>query len=304
MSSVLVVGTVAFDDIETPFGRVERAIGGSATHFSSAASIYAPVNLVSIVGTDFALSELDYLRARAVDLRGLEVVEGDTFHWSGRYDYDLNVTETRFTKLNVYAAFAPKLPEGYAESEYVFLANMDPVLQREVLGQTKRPKLAVMDTMNFWIDAMRDELIETMRDVDMVTMNESEARMLAGTNALHVAARYVLSLGPRALLLKKGEHGAVMFMQDEYFVAPAYPLEEVYDPTGAGDSFAGGFMGYLASKDSLATDDLRRAVIHGSAVASFQVEDFSVNRMRTLTRPEIDARYAEFHEFTRFEALP
>jgi sugar/nucleoside kinase (ribokinase family) len=304
MSQILVVGSVAFDDIETPFGKVERVIGGAATHFSSAASLFSPVNLVGVVGTDFPLEELEYLRQRGVDLRGLEVVEGKTFHWGGRYDYDLNVTHTIFTDLNVFASFAPRLPDGYADSDYVFLANIDPVLQREVLQQTKRPKLAVMDTMNYWIEGARDELLETIRSVDMVTMNESEARMLAGTSSVLAASRYILDLGPRALLLKKGEHGAVMFTADDYFVAPAYPLEEVYDPTGAGDSFAGGFMGYLASVDSLSTDELRRAIIHGCAAASFQVEDFSVRRMKTLTRAEIDRRYSEFHAMTRFEALP
>ncbi|MCC6382237.1 MAG: sugar kinase [Dehalococcoidia bacterium] len=299
--SILVVGTVAFDDIETPFGAVERVLGGSATHFSSAASLYAPVNLVSVVGKDFDLASLDYLRGRGVDLRGLEVVDGETFHWSGRYDYDLNVTETRFTKLNVYASFEPKLADGYAESDFVFLANMDPMLQLRVLASVKAPRLSMLDTMNYWIDGMRDELLETIRAVDMVTMNETELRMLSGVSSLHAGARYVLSLGPRALLLKKGEDGAVLFTKNEYFVAPAYPLEDVYDPTGAGDSFAGGFMGYLARTGDFTNDDIRRAVIHGSAVASFQVADFSVGRMRTLTLPEVERRYSEFREFTRFE---
>ncbi len=302
--SILVVGTVAFDDIETPFGKVDRVIGGSALYFSSAASLYAPVRLVSIVGTDFPLGDLDYLRARDVDLRGLQVVEGESFHWRGRYDYDLNATETLDTRLNVYGSFAPRLPEGYGDAEVVFLANMDPVLQREVLRQARNPRLTMMDTMNYWIDSMRDELIETMRMVDMVTMNEAEVRMLAGTSSLVAGARYVLSLGPKAVLVKKGENGAVIFHGNDYFVAPAYPLEEVRDPTGAGDSFAGGFLGYLAASDSPDGDAVKRALIHGCAIASFTVEDFSVRRLKALTRPEVERRYSEFRTFTQFEELP
>lgn len=302
--SILAVGTVALDDIETPFGKVESVIGGSALYFASAAGLYAPVRLVSVIGTDFPIDELEYLHARSVDLAGLEIAAGESFHWAGRYDYDLNATETLDTRLNVYASFDPHLPDGYRDSHFVFLANMDPVMQRRVLLQAGSPKLVMMDTMNYWIASMRDELLETIRMVDMVTLNESELRMLAGSSSLIASARYVLSLGPRVLLVKKGENGAVIFTDSQYFVAPAYPLEEVRDPTGAGDSFAGGFLGYLYSTGSLDGDALKRALIHGCAVASFTVEDFSVRRLRTLTRAELDRRYSEFRSFTQLEEIP
>lgn len=300
--SILVVGSVAYDDIETPFGRVEHILGGSTSYFTAAASLYAPVRVVSVIGRDMAPDTFDFLRGRGVDLRGLQVAEGDTFRWGGRYDYDLNATETRFTELGVYADFHPTLPEGYADSEFVFCANIHPALQQEVLRQCRTPRLTMMDTMNLWIQTERQALIETMSMVDMVSINESEVRMLAGTGSVVTGARRILALGPKAVLVKKGENGAVMFTEGGYFVAPAYPLDEVRDPTGAGDSFAGGFLGYLAQHDGAITPSLlHRAIIHGSAVASFTVEAFGVDRLRGLTRAEVEQRYREFRRFTHFE---
>jgi sugar/nucleoside kinase (ribokinase family) len=298
---ILVVGSLGFDDVETPFGRADHVLGGSTIYFSAAASLFAPVNVVSVVGTDMPLESFDFLKQRGVDLAGLQVAEGKTFHWAGRYDYDLNTRETLATDLNVYADFHPRLPAGYAESPFVFLANIHPNLQREVLGQAHKPLLTMMDTMNLWIDIEREALIETMRLVDMVCMNEEEARQLSGSSSLVAASRYVLGLGPRVVLIKKGENGCAMITPDGTFMAPAYPLEEVYDPTGAGDSFAGGFLGYLASTGAITDENLRRAVVYGSAVASFTVERFSVDRLRDLRRAEIDTRYAEFRRLTLFE---
>lgn len=300
---ILVVGSIGFDDIETPFGRADHVLGGSTVYFTAAASLFAPVNVVSVVGTDMPLDLFDFLRQRGADLSGLQVAEGKTFHWAGRYDFDMNSRETLITELNVYADFHPSLPAAYEETPFVFLANIHPDLQREVLTQTKRPRLTMMDTMNLWIEIERDSLIETMRRVDMVCMNEEEARQLSGSSSLVAASRYILGLGPRVVLIKKGENGCVMITPEGYFMVPAYPLEEVYDPTGAGDSFAGGFMGYLASRGAIDDDTLRRAVVYGSAVASFTVEKFSVDRLRNLSRSEIDERYADFRRFTFFEAL-
>src|SRR5579884_180999 len=301
-SSILVVGSVAYDDVETPFGKVEHVLGGSTSYFTAAASLYAPVRVVSVIGSDMPLSTFDFLRERGVDLRGLQVAEGKTFRWGGRYDYDLNATDTLFTELNVYAGFHPDLPEGYADSDFIFCANIHPVLQQEVLQQCRRPRLSMMDTMNLWIETERKALVETMGMVDMVSLNESEARMFAGTSSVVTAARRILALGPKAVLLKKGENGAVMFTETGFFDAPAYPLEEVRDPTGAGDSFAGGFMGYLAQHHGEITPSvLHRAMIHGCAVDSFTVEEFSLDRLRRLTRAEVEQRYRDFRRFTHFE---
>jgi sugar/nucleoside kinase (ribokinase family) len=301
-AGILVVGSVAYDTLETPFGKVERVLGGSASYFAAAASLYAPVRLVAVVGTDFHQADFDFLRERGVDLRGLQVAEGRTFTWAGRYDYDLNATETLLTDLGVYADFHPHLPEAYADSELVFLANIHPALQQEVLRQVRSPRLTMLDSMNLWIRTTRKELVETIGMVDMISINESEARMLAGTSSIVTAARRILALGPKVVLIKKGEYGAVMVTDDEYFVAPAYPLEEVRDPTGAGDSFAGGFLGYLARHEGEITPAvLRRAVVHGSAVASFTVEEFGVERLKRLTRVEVERRYREFRRFTLFE---
>ena len=298
---VLVVGSVALDTVETPFGRVEEVLGGSATYFATAASLYTRVKIVGVVGHDFPRQHVDFLKARGIDLGGLQVQPGRTFRWVGRYDYDLNTAHTLDTQLNVFADFHPQLPEGYADSKYVLLANIDPDLQIEVLRQVRSPRLTALDTMNYWIKNKRASLEKAISLVDIVLMNEAEARQFAGTHSLVRAAKHILGLGPRALVIKKGEYGSVLFADSTYFVAPAYPLEEVKDPTGAGDSFAGGFMGYLASTERVNTAYLRRAIVHGSVVASFCVEDFSVQRLARITRAEIDQRYQEFRHFTHFE---
>jgi sugar/nucleoside kinase (ribokinase family) len=300
-NAILVVGSVAFDDIETPFGKVERVLGGSTLYFAAAASLFAPVRVVSVVGEDMDLGDLRFLQEQGVDMAGLQVEEGKTFAWGGRYDYDLNHTETLYTDLNVYADFHPDLPAGWEETPYVFLANIHPVLQREVLAQARNPRLTMMDTMNLWLNTERDAVVEVMRMVDMVSINESEVRLFAGTSSVVRGARRILELGPRAVLVKKGEYGCVMITHDDYFVAPAFPIEEVYDPTGAGDSFAGGFLGYLARGGDLSAAAIRRAVIHGSAVASFTVERFGLDRLRTLTPGEISRRVTEFRRLTHFE---
>lgn len=298
---ILVVGSAAFDDLETPFGKVENILGGSTFYFSAAASLYTTVRVVSVVGMDMDLAELDFLRERGVDLSGLQIAEGKTFHWSGRYDYDLNVTHTLATDLNVYSDFHPDLPDRYEQSPFVFLANIHPALQREVLTQVKNPRLTMMDTMNLWLNTERDAVIETMRMVDMVSINESEVRLFAGTPSVLKGARTILELGPKAVLVKKGEYGAVMITRDDYFVVPAYPLEEVFDPTGAGDSFAGGFMGSLARNGDISRSTMRQAIVHGSSVASFTVEKFGMERLKTLTLDEVQRRVTEFRNLTHFE---
>ena len=302
--SVLVVGSVALDSIETPFGKVERVVGGSATYFTSAASLYAKVNLVGVVGEDFPVDSIAFLRERGADLRGLQIVPaGSTFHWQGRYDFDLSVAHTLDTQLNVFATFHPELPQEYRRPRIVFLANIDPDLQMEVLDQVEEAELSVLDTMNFWITSKKDSLLKAISRVNVVAMNEAEARQLVGSYSLLRAAREILSLGPDVLVIKKGEYGAVLFTESGYFVAPAYPLETVKDPTGAGDSFAGGFIGYLAEQGVGGHLHMRRAMIHGSVVASFCVEDFSIERLKRLTRAEVQARYREFQHITYFEAL-
>ncbi len=299
--SVLVVGSVALDSVETPFGQVTEVLGGSAVYFSVAASRFTNVRLVAVVGKDFPDEYIQLLRERGVDLTGLQIADGRTFRWAGSYDYDLNVTHTHDTQLNVFGDFHPVLPDTYRDSRLLFLANIHPDLQYEVLRQMPQAELTMMDTMNFWIEGARESLLRVMREVDIVTMNESEARMLTGKSNLVVAAGEILKLGPKILLVKKGEYGAVMFSEHGYFVAPAYPLEEVIDPTGAGDSFAGGFLGYLARAGRVDAPTLRRAVIYGSVVASFAVADFSVGRLKTMTEADIRQRYEEFRQFTLFE---
>jgi sugar/nucleoside kinase (ribokinase family) len=305
--SILVVGSVALDCVQTPFGRVHDALGGAATYFSTVASLYDQVNLVGVVGTDFPQEHIDFLAGRGVDIRGLQIAEGRTFRWSGRYDYDMNSAETLSTELNVFADFKPHLPEGYADSEYVFLANIDPELQVGVLDQMRQPKLIALDTMNYWINYKRDALTEALKRVDIVLMNEAEVRQYANTFSLIRAAHKILALGPKALVCKKGEYGAVLFtnggtdLTRSYFFAPAYPLEKISDPTGAGDTFAGGFMGFLARTRQTSPQAIRQAIVHGSVVASFTVEDFSVGRLRDLTLDQIHERYEAFKRFTSFE---
>ena len=300
--SLLVVGSMAFDSIKSPFGEVERVIGGSATYFSLAASYLTPVRLVSVVGKDFPKGTLDMLSARGIDLQGLKVAEGVTFHWKGYYEYDLNIAHTVKTDLNVFENFAPVLPASYRESRYVFLGNIDPKLQLDILAQVREPKIVALDTMNFWIGKSPQLLREVIRSVDIVVINEAEIRELTGEFNLVKAARKLMRMGPERVVIKRGEYGVLYLSDGEIFAAPAYPLETIFDPTGAGDSFAGGFMGYLASRDGdvLTEMDYRRATIYGSAIASFTVEAFSTERLEGLSRQEIDSRLSAFQALTEF----
>lgn len=301
--SLLVVGSVAFDSVKTPFGEAEDVLGGSATYFSTAASYFTDVNLVAVVGEDFPEKHVEFLKGRGVDVDGLQRAKGKTFRWKGEYGYDLNTARTLDTQLNVFQDFKPQIPEKYKNSEVVFLANIDPVLQREVLHQIDRPSLVACDTMNFWIEGKRDELVKTLREVDILLINEGEARELAGEANLVKAARAIREMGPSTLVVKRGEYGALMFSGDEVFSAPAYPLESVFDPTGAGDSFAGGFMGYLDNVRDFGGKGLRQAIVLGSVMASFNVEDFSLDRMKGLDYKEIEARFREFKSLTYFEDI-
>jgi len=301
--SILVVGSVAYDTVETPFGRAERVLGGSASFFAVAASFFVPVNLVAVVGEDFGEKERAAFRGRNIDTEGLETTAGETFHWAGQYSYDLNARETVFTKLNVFEFFKPRIPERYRQSEHVFLGNIHPALQREVLDQVRQPKLVVCDTMNYWIERTCDELKETLRRVDVLLINDAEARELSGEWNMLRAARRIRAMGPSVLVVKKGEHGVLMFGEHGSFAAPAYPLEEVFDPTGAGDTFAGGFVGYLAAAGGRGEGVLRKAVIMGSTLASFCVEAFSLDRLLRLTRAEIDERFRLFKRLTHFEDI-
>jgi sugar/nucleoside kinase (ribokinase family) len=300
--TVLVVGSVALDSVETPFGKAEDVLGGSATYFSASASHQTPVQLVGVVGDDYPVEKLKALSDRGVDLAGLEHMIGESFRWRGRYRHDLNSCETLETRLGVFSHFRPKIPAQFKSAKYVFLGNIDPRLQLEVLKQVDKPKLVACDTMNFWIESRRDDLIELLKHVDLITLNDGEARQLTEKSNLVHAARWILEHGPRTVVIKKGEHGAFMFTSSSVFFAPAYPLESVFDPTGAGDSFAGGFIGYLARTDDLSDASLRRAVIHGSAMGSFVVEGFSITRLLEVTRADIDKRVAEFHELVSFDA--
>ena len=299
--SIVVVGSVALDSVETPVGKVEAALGGSATYFSVAASFFTKeVKLVGVVGDDFPQEHVDFLQSRGIDLAGLERVSGKTFHWSGRYGDNLNVAETLSTELNVFETFAPKLPESYRDTKYVFLANINPELQLDVLKQVRNTGLVVCDTMNLWISERKAELLDTIKNVDIFVLNDAEACQLTGESNLNRAAKRLLECGPDRVIIKKGEHGAATFTRTSYFSAPAYPLEEIFDPTGAGDTFAGGFLGYLASTDDLSESNIRKAIIYGTVLASFDVEDFSLNRQRSLTNAEIEARFAEMRAITQF----
>lgn len=299
--SVLVVGSVALDSIETPFGRADDVLGGSGTFFAAAASHLAQVQLVGVVGNDYPLDQLRQLEDRGVDLSGIEQAEGQSFRWRGRYRHDLNSAETLETHLGVFSAFRPKIPEHFARPDFLFLANIDPRLQLQVLRQVVRPRLVACDTMNFWIESRRPELLELLAQVDLVTLNDGEARQLTEQSNLVQAARWIMARGPKHVIIKKGEHGAFMFREGHIFFAPAYPLESVFDPTGAGDSFAGGFIGYLARTGDLSDANMRRAVVYGSAMGSFAVERFSIERLLTVTRADIDARVREFRRLVAFE---
>jgi sugar/nucleoside kinase (ribokinase family) len=301
--SILVVGSVALDTVRTPFGRADEALGGSATYFSAAASFFADVRLVAVVGEDFPDQHLEFLRWRKVDLGGLRRVPGKTFRWVGEYGFDLNQARTLETQLNVFADFAPQIPEAYRDSDVVFLANIDPDLQREVLRQVRRPALIAADTMNYWIANKAESLRQTLRLVDTLLINDAEVRQLADEANLVQAARKILAWGPKSLVIKRGEYGALMIKNGDWFAAPALPLEVVRDPTGAGDCFAGGFVGYLANTMNFDDASVRKAMIMGSVMASFNVEAFSLNRLRTLTYEEIEARYRAFRRLAQFEDL-
>ena len=300
--SLLVVGSVAFDALESPYGKVERTVGGAATYFAVAASFFAPVSLVAIVGEDFTAKDEAVFSGRHIDTEGLERAAGKTFFWAGRYSENLNERVTLATDLNVFAGFKPRLPEKYKSSKYVFLANIAPDLQRDVLKQVKgRPKLAALDTMNYWIERTPAELRETLKHVDILMINDSETRQLSNEHNLLRAAKHIFKLGPSTLVVKRGEYGAMMVDKNGVFCVPAFPLEEPHDPTGAGDSFAGGFMGYLAGARNLSDATLRRAMVYGSVLGSFTVERFGLDRLRVLKRSEIHARARHFAKLTQFK---
>jgi sugar/nucleoside kinase (ribokinase family) len=300
--SLLVVGSVAFDGIETPFGKVEKTLGGAASYFSLAASYFAPVRLVGIVGDDFTQKDAAVFKGRKIDLAGLERAPGKTFFWAGKYSQNMNERTTLVTELNVFGNFKPVLPSAYLDSQYIFLGNIDPTLQRSVLQQMKRaPKIVGLDTMNYWIERTPAELKETLKHTQVLMINDDETRQLTGEHNLMRAAKQVFKLGPKTLVIKRGEHGALMVHDKFLFSAPAFPLEEVHDPTGAGDSFAGGFMGYLASAGKINDRTLRNAMVYGSVLGSFVVEKFGVDRLRTLKRGEIVKRAREFSKLTSFK---
>jgi sugar/nucleoside kinase (ribokinase family) len=302
--SILVVGSVAFDALQTPFGKVDRCIGGSATYFSVAASFFTEVDLVAVVGDDFTEEDASIFKGRNINVDGLQRVPGaKTFFWSGEYGYDLNVAKTRDTQLNVFADFKPQLNERQKKTDVLFLANIQPELQMDVLKQTERPRLVALDTMNLWIDIKHDALERVFREVDLIIINEAEVRQFTKEANLVKACRQILALGPKTLVVKRGEYGVLMITSDAIFAAPAYPLENVFDPTGAGDTFAGGFLGYLASRREVHDRELRRAIIFGSVLASFTVEKFSLDRLREITLRDIHERYQDFKALTHFEGL-
>ncbi|NLV73850.1 MAG: sugar kinase [Chloroflexi bacterium] len=296
--TIVVVGSVALDNIETPAGKTTGSLGGASTFFAVAASLYHPVSMVGVVGQDFPQEHLDLFASRSIDLSGLQVVDGNTFSWSGRYLQDLDSAETLDTQLNVFADFNPVIPDAFSSAEYLMLANIDPDLQIQVLGQVKSPRLRVLDSMNYWITSKREALTRAIGLVDIVILNEGEVRLYTGENNLYLAAEQILALGPRVLVAKKGSNGSLLALRNangkiSFFLAPAYPIKHVVDPTGAGDCFAAGFVGYLARSGDLTELDLRRAVIHGAVVASFKIEDFSLGRLVSVSMDEIIARYDE-----------
>ncbi|HUX33936.1 MAG TPA: PfkB family carbohydrate kinase [Gemmatimonadaceae bacterium] len=300
--SVLVVGSVALDSVETPFGKADNVIGGSANFFSASASHLAPVQVVGVVGNDYPMDQLEPLVRRGVDFAGVEHADGASFRWRGRYRHDLNVAETLETHLGVFSNFHPRIPEQFRNAAFVFLGNIDPRLQLDVLDQVNEPRLVACDTMNFWIESRRPDLLALLERVDAITLNDGEARQLTEQFNLVKAAKWIMARGPKLVIIKKGEHGAFMFTPTSVFFAPAYPLEEVFDPTGAGDSFAGGFMGYLAHTGDIGEDSLRRAVVYGSAMGSFAVEKFSVDRLLEITQADVTRRVRDFHRLVNFES--
>ncbi len=301
--SILVVGSVAIDSVETPFGKGENVLGGSATYFATSASFFTGVNLVAVVGEDFPQEHIDFLTSRNIDLSGLSRESGRTFQWKGRYGYDLNEAHTLDTQLNVFQTFRPRIPSQYADADYLILANIDPDLQLEVLEQVRSPRVTACDTMNFWISSKPEALKKVISRVDFLIINEGEARQLTGETNLVKAARAIQGIGAKNLIIKRGEYGVLFFSGSSIFAAPAYPLESVFDPTGAGDTFAGGFMGYLANTGNLSEEGIRQAIVYGSVMASFTVEDFSLNRLKSLDYGQIEARYRSFKAMTHFDAL-
>ena len=302
--SLLVVGSVAFDAIETPFGKTDKILGGAATYISLASSYFNPeINLVGVVGSDFPASDIAMLQSHSINTDGLQIKENEkTFFWSGKYHNDMNTRDTLVTELNVLGTFDPIIPESYQNCEYLMLGNLAPSVQRTVIERlTKRPKLIVMDTMNFWMDIAMDDLKQTLALVDVLSINDEEARQLSGEYSLVKAARKIIAMGPKALIIKKGEHGALLFNKDQVFYAPALPLEDVFDPTGAGDTFAGGFIGYIASTKDTSFENMKRAIIYGSAMASFCVEKFGTERIVGLNKKELEERLQEFVDLVQFE---
>lgn len=301
--SILVIGSVALDTVKTPFGTINEGLGGSATHFSVSASHFTDVHLVAVVGDDFPQEHIHFLQSKKIDIEGIEKVPGKTFRWTGQYSYDLNNAQTLKTELNVFEKFEPKIPEPFKDISHVFLANIDPVLQLKVIENVRNPKLIACDTMNYWIEGKRADLLKTLKKVDILTINEAEARLLAGESNLLKAARVIRTMGPTTLVIKQGEYGALLFYKDHLFSAPGLPLEDVKDPTGAGDSFAGGFFGYLAKTRDLSLEAFKQAVVLGSVMASYNVEQFSCDRLRHLTQEDIRQRYQLFKKLSHFDAV-
>lgn len=302
--SLLVVGTVAFDAIETPFGKTDKIVGGAASYIALASSYFTKeINLVSVVGDDFPQDFMNTLKGQGVNLDGLQIKQGEkSFFWSGRYHNDMNSRDTLDTQLNVLAEFNPIVPDAYKNCEFLMLGNLMPSVQQKVLAQLpNRPKLIVLDTMNFWMDIVMPELLETIKGIDVLTINDSEARQLSGEYSLVKAAQKILTMGPSVLVIKKGEHGALLFNKEEVFFAPALPLEDVFDPTGAGDSFAGGFIGYLAKTKDISFENMKRAIIFGSAMASFTVEKFGTERLIGLSQDDVSNRVQEFVDLVQFD---
>jgi len=299
MNDILIIGTVALDSIETPFGKVKKALGGSATYASFAASFFSKSALISVIGNDFPKEYIELLKKRNIDLNGLKIT-GKTFHWDGFYEYDMNEAKTRKTELNSLEHFKVEVPEKYKKIKYVFLANIDPEQQLETLRQMNKPYFVVMDTMNFWINNKKKSLIDAIKKVDVLLLNDGEARQLFSTINLVNAANQALRLGPKAVIIKKGEHGALLFTKNKHFNAPGYPLENIKDPTGCGDSFGGAFIGYLAKTKDLSERNFRKAIVYGSVVASHNAEDFGLNRLKHLTMSDIEKRYKEFQDIREF----
>lgn len=298
--SILVVGSIAYDSVETPFGKMDDALGGSSLYFSAAASMFTPVNVVGVVGNDFKHDEVQFLEEKNVNFDGVVVEQGETFRWGGRYHQNMNKRDTLYTYLNVFETFKPAIPEQYKNSEYIFLANIDPELQLQVLEQISKPKLVVLDTMNFWITGKKEYLEKVIQKVDIVILNDEELKEFTGEENFVKGARKLVSMGPEQIVIKRGEYGAVLFSNENFFFAPAFPLEKVIDPTGAGDTFAGGFVGYLASQEKNDEKTIRNAVLYGSTTASFTVEDFSLLRLKRLTNAEMESRFNKFKEMITF----